>query len=84
MELDSLLSDEGLAGAVLVLGNKIDIPQAAGGRAAPRAWPHQLHHRQGQRQPEGYQHAADRGVHVQVVKRMGYGEGIKWMSQYID
>ena len=86
MELDSLLSDEGLAKVpVLVLGNKIDIPQAAG--------EDELRHALGLTNyttGKGSVNLKDtnmRPIEVfmcSVVKRMGDGEGIKWMSQYID
>ena len=85
-ELDSLLSDEGLAKVpVLVLGNKIDIPQAAG--------EDELRHALGLTNyttGKGQVNLKDTNVRpievfmCSVVKRMGYGDGIRWMSQYIE
>ncbi|XP_015693760.1 GTP-binding protein SAR1A-like [Oryza brachyantha] len=85
MELDALLSDDALAGVpFLVLGNKIDIPYAA---------PEQelcyylgltgLTTGKGNINLTG---ASMRPVEVfmsSVVRKMGYGDGFRWMSQYI-
>uniref|UniRef100_A0A7R9YY97 GTP-binding protein SAR1A n=1 Tax=Chlamydomonas euryale TaxID=1486919 RepID=A0A7R9YY97_9CHLO len=83
-ELDSLLSDDNL-GTVpfLVLGNKIDIPTAASEEEL--------------RQMLGLDFTTGKGkvsltdskmrplevFMCSVVKRQGYGEGFRWLSQYI-
>ena len=83
-ELDGLLSDDSLATVpFLVLGNKIDIPQAAS--------EDELRHHLGL---TGYTTGKGkvalqeniRPIEVfmcSVVRRMGYGEGFRWLSQYI-
>lgn len=83
-ELDGLLSDDSLATVpFLVLGNKIDIPQAASEE--------ELRHYLGL---SGYTTGKGkvalqeniRPIEVymcSVVRRMGYGEGFRWLSQYI-
>lgn len=83
-ELDGLLSDDSLAAVpFLVLGNKIDIPQAASEE--------ELRHHLGL---TGYTTGKGkvalqeniRPIEVfmcSVVKRMGYGDGFRWVSQYI-
>lgn len=83
-ELDSLLSDDALAAIpFLVLGNKIDIPTAA-----PED---ELRHSLGLTYTtgKGKGSSADNRVRplevymCSVVKRMGYGEGFRWVAQYI-
>lgn len=86
VELHSLLSDEQISGApVLILGNKIDVPgaasedeirhvfglhgQATGKGTIPR---NELH----SRPMELFM--------VSVLKRQGYGEGFRWLAQYIN
>ena len=85
-ELDALLSDDSLAKVpFLVLGNKIDLPHAASEDEL--------------RYSLGLQNYSTGKVIVSlidsnmrpielfmcsVVRRMGYGEGIKWLSQYIE
>lgn len=83
-ELDGLLSDDSLATVpFLVLGNKIDVPQAASEE--------ELRHCLGL---SGYTTGKGkvalqeniRPIEVfmcSVVRRMGYGEGFRWLSQYI-
>lgn len=83
-ELIGLLSDDGLAGVpFLVLGNKIDLPYAVGeeelrhslGLAAHTTGKGKVALDPNTRAIEVYM--------CSVAKRMGYGDGFKWMSQYI-
>eukprot|EP00897_Mesotaenium_endlicherianum_P006825 jgi/Mesen1/6170/ME000317S05292 len=84
-ELDALLSDDSLSQVpFLVLGNKIDIPYAASEE--------ELRFALGLNQTttgKGKVNLIEtnmRPVEVfmcSIVRKMGYGEGIKWMSQYI-
>ncbi|KAF8701635.1 hypothetical protein HU200_033474 [Digitaria exilis] len=84
-ELAALLSDDALAGTpFLVLGNKIDLPWAA-----PE---HELAYHLGVAGYTTGKGGVDldgtgvRPVEVfmcSVVRKMGYGEGLRWMSQYI-
>ncbi|KAE8732788.1 GTP-binding protein SAR1B [Hibiscus syriacus] len=84
-ELDSLFSDESLANVpYLILGNKIDIPYDAS--------EDELHYHLG---PTNF--TTDKGkvnlgnLNVRplkvfmcsIVRKMGYGDGFKWVSQYI-
>lgn len=85
-ELGALLSDDALAGVpFLVLGNKIDIPQSAPEHAL--AYYLGL---TGCTTGKGTVDLAGTGVRpvevfmCSVVRKMGYGEGFKWMSQYIN
>uniref|UniRef100_A0A0D9WNH9 GTP-binding protein SAR1A n=1 Tax=Leersia perrieri TaxID=77586 RepID=A0A0D9WNH9_9ORYZ len=82
-ELDGLLSDDALAGVpFLVIGNKIDILSAA-----PEE---ELCHCLGLT-GTGKGNVDLRGTDMRpievfmcsVVRRMGYGDGFRWMSQYI-
>eukprot|EP00878_Enallax_costatus_P001025 GHUV01001159.1.p1 GENE.GHUV01001159.1~~GHUV01001159.1.p1 ORF type:complete len:193 (+),score=40.48 GHUV01001159.1:149-727(+) len=83
-ELQGLLSDDGLAGVpFLILGNKIDLPYAVG--------EDELRHSLGlATQTTGKGKVAldanTRPIEVymcSVARRMGYGDGFRWMSQYI-
>ncbi|KAM0988134.1 hypothetical protein ACFX13_012353 [Malus domestica] len=84
-ELDALLSDESLATApFLILGNKIDIPYAAS--------EDELRYHLGLTNfttGKGKVNLADSNVRplevfmCSIVRKMGYGEGFKWLSQYI-
>ncbi|KAJ3699774.1 hypothetical protein LUZ61_003479 [Rhynchospora tenuis] len=84
-ELDALLSDESL-GTVpfLILGNKIDIPYAASEEEL-RYYLGLSNFTTG----KGKVNLADSNVRpmevfmCSVVRKMGYGEGFQWMSQYI-
>jgi len=85
-ELDGLLSDDNLAHVpFLVLGNKIDIPMAAS--------EDELRHCLGLTNyttGKGNVKLSDsnmRPIEVfmcSVVRRMGYGDGFRWLSQYIN
>jgi len=84
-ELDSLLSDDGLSTVpFLILGNKIDIPQAAS--------EDELRYALGLTSLTSGKGKVDlkesnmRPIEVfmcSVVRRMGYGDGFRWVSQYI-
>jgi len=84
-ELDALLSDDSLAQVpFLILGNKIDIPYAAS--------EDELRYSLGLSNyttGKGKVNLGEtnmRPIEVfmcSIVRKMGYGEGIKWMSQYI-
>lgn len=85
MELDALLSDDALAGVpFLVLGNKIDIPYAV-----PEQELCYYLGLTGLTTGKGNVNLAGTGVRpvevfmCSVVRRMGYGDGFRWMSQYI-
>ena len=84
-ELDALLSDESLANVpFLVLGNKIDIPYAAS--------EDELRYHLGLTNfttGKGQVILTESNVRplevfmCSIVRKMGYGEGFKWLSQYI-
>ncbi|KAI9197017.1 hypothetical protein LWI28_029106 [Acer negundo] len=84
-ELDALLSDEELANVpFLVLGNKIDIPYAAS--------EDELRYHTGLTSfttGKGNVNLDDSNLRplevfmCSIVRKMGYGEGFKWLSQYI-
>lgn len=84
-ELDALLSDEALANVpFLILGNKIDIPYAASEE--------ELRFHLGLTNfttGKGKVNLGDSDVRplevfmCSIVRKMGYGEGFKWLSQYI-
>ncbi|CAI0551681.1 unnamed protein product [Linum tenue] len=84
-ELDALLSDESLATVpFLILGNKIDLPYAAS--------EDELRYHMGLTNfttGKGKVNLGDTNVRplevfmCSIVRKMGYGEGFRWMSQYI-
>ncbi|KAG6505207.1 hypothetical protein ZIOFF_037561 [Zingiber officinale] len=84
-ELDALLSDDALANVpFLILGNKIDIPYAAS--------EDELRYHLGLNNfttGKGKVNLVDSNVRpleifmCSIVRKMGYGEGFKWVSQYI-
>lgn len=82
-ELDALLSDDGLGHVpFLVLGNKIDINGAASEEEL-RQWLG-LTYTTGKAKPSPDNKIRPTEVFMcSVVKRMGYGEGFRWLSQYI-
>lgn len=84
-ELDALLSDESLASVpFLILGNKIDIPYAASEEEL-------CYHLglMGITTGKGRVNLAESNVRpievfmCSIVRKMGYGDGFKWVSQYI-
>lgn len=84
VELDSLLMDEQVANApVLVLGNKIDVP----GAISEQYLRDFLKLRT---TGKGQVPAANLGARptelfmCSVLKKQGYGEGFRWLSQYIN
>ncbi|KAE9591645.1 putative small GTPase superfamily, ARF/SAR type, P-loop containing nucleoside triphosphate hydrolase [Lupinus albus] len=84
-ELDALLADESLAKVpFLILGNKIDIPYAAS--------EDELRYGLGLTNfttGKGKVNLADSDLRplevfmCSIVRKMGYGDGFKWVSQYI-
>lgn len=81
-ELDALLSMEELQKVpFVVLGNKIDHPDAISEE--------QLRHELGMYQTTGKGRVPLEGIRpvevfmCSVVMRQGYGEGIRWLSQYV-
>ena len=84
-ELDALLSDESVSNVpFLILGNKIDIPYASS--------EDELRYYlglTGVTTGKGKVDLTDTNVRpievfmCSIVRKMGYGEGFKWMSQYI-
>jgi GTP-binding protein SAR1 len=83
-ELDGLLSDESLGNVpFLVLGNKIDIPTAAS-EDELRQWLGLTYTTGKGKVPLADSKTRPLEVFMcSVVKRMGYGEGFRWLSQYI-
>lgn len=87
MELESLMADEQVANApVLVLGNKIDCAGAAGedelryilglqGRTSGKGQVNRSQLAPGTRPIELFM--------CSVLKRQGYGDGFRWLAQYL-
>jgi GTP-binding protein SAR1 len=84
-ELDALLSDDALAGVpFVILGNKVDLPEAAS--------EDEIRYALGlTNATTGKGKATDRDGGIRpieiymcsVVRRMGFSEGFKWVAQYI-
>lgn len=85
-ELDSLLTDESLANCpVLILGNKIDIP-GAGSEDELRNY-YALYQQTTGKGKVPRAELPGRPLELfmcSVLKRQGYGEGFRWLAQYID
>lgn len=84
-ELESLMADEQLASCpVLILGNKIDMPGAAS-----EDYIRQYFGLYGQTTGQGNVAAKDLSTRpmelfmCSVLKRQGYGEGFRWLANYI-
>lgn len=82
-ELDALLSIEELKDVpFLILGNKIDAPYAVS--------EDELRHYLGLFQTTGKGKVPLKGIRpievfmCSVVMRQGYGDGIRWLAQYVD
>ncbi|XP_039273506.1 small COPII coat GTPase SAR1B-like [Styela clava] len=84
-ELDSLLLDEQVANApVLVLGNKIDSPNAVSEHALRDFFQIRT---TGRGQVPLANLGGARPIELfmcSVLKKQGYGEGFRWLSQYIN
>lgn len=85
-ELDALLTDESLINCpVLILGNKIDLPGAASEDDLRNFF-----NLYGQTTGKSYvprSELSGRPLELfmcSVLKRQGYGEGFRWLAQYID
>jgi len=85
-ELDGLLSDDSLGNVpFLVLGNKIDYPAAASEDELRHAL-NLTNYTSGKGKVNMSDRPDVRPIEVfmcSVVRRMGYGEGFRWLSQYI-
>lgn len=85
IELDALLADESLANVpFLVLGNKIDIPYAAS-EDELRYCLGLLNCTTGKGRVN-YSNTNIRPIELfmcSIVRKMGYGDGFRWLSQYI-
>jgi len=84
-ELDSLLADEQISSApILVLGNKIDVPGAASEDQIRQYF--ELYGRTTGKSTIPLSELSMRPMELfmcSVLKRQGYGEGFRWMAQYI-
>ncbi len=85
VELDSLLSDDSLADVpFLILGNKVDLPEAAAEDEIRYGLG--LTNLTTGKGKVDMKDSSIRPIEIfpcSVVRRMGYGEGFRWMSQYI-
>lgn len=85
-ELDSLLSDESLSACpVLILGNKIDKPGAASEDELRNYFGlFQMTTGKGKVSRSDLPSRPLELFMCSVLKRQGYGEGFRWLAQYID
>uniref|UniRef100_H3CT98 small monomeric GTPase n=1 Tax=Tetraodon nigroviridis TaxID=99883 RepID=H3CT98_TETNG len=86
VELDALLTDETISNIpVLILGNKIDRPDAIGEDALRGTLGLHGHTTGKGKVPLKELNLRPMEVFMcSVLKRQGYGEGFRWLSQYID
>lgn len=86
VELDSLLTDEALSNCpVLILGNKIDKPGAASEDELRNCFGlYNLTTGKGKLARSELQGRPLELFMCSVLKRQGYGEGFRWLAQYID
>lgn len=83
-ELDALLSDDSLSTVpVLVLGNKIDLPIAASEDELRQCLGLTYTTGKGKVSIDNAKLRPNEVFMCSVVKRMGYAEGFRWVSQYI-
>lgn len=84
-ELDRMLADEQLSDVpFLILGNKIDVPHAASEEELRTALGlHHLTTGKGGRAAGGKDIRPIEIFMCSVVRRMGYGEGFRWLSTYL-
>jgi len=85
-ELDSLLTDEQLANCpVLILGNKIDIPGAVSEDELRSVFGLYGQTTGKGKVPRSELHGRPLEVFMcSVLKRQGYGEGFRWIAQFLD
>lgn len=85
-ELNSLLTDEQISSApVLVLGNKIDMPGAASEDEIRHVFGLHGHTTGKGTVPRSELHGRPMELFMcSVLKRQGYGEGFRWLAQYIN
>ncbi|EDV29714.1 GTP-binding protein SAR1b [Trichoplax sp. H2] len=86
VELDSLLTDEQIADTpILILGNKIDHPNAAGEDEIRSVFG--LHNQTTGKGTLSANEIQGRPMELfmcSVLRRQGYGEGFRWLAQFID
>lgn len=84
-ELDGLLSDEMLSDVpFLILGNKIDMPRAASEEELrAELGLHHLTTGKGSAVPTSDIRPIELFM-VSVVRKMGYGDGFRWLSSHIE
>ena len=86
VELDSLLTDEQLSNCpVLILGNKIDRPGAASEDELRQVFGLYGQTTGKGKVPRSELHGRPLELFMcSVLKRQGYGEGFRWIAQYLD